>query len=252
MFFLSITVISELFFRWYGLHDYPTYREDSDYEYIHNSNQQRVIYRNKFFSNSLGMRSGEINDKKRKILLIGDSVINGGNRNSNEQLAITIIQNKLGDLMQVLNISSGSWGPDNGMEFIKKHGDFGAEVICLIFNSHDVDDMIDFTPVVGIDPIRPAENDFFALVSFCKRFLLPKLSTNKKKKSNEFITKETPLINPGWDFFNNYCRKKKIQLIVYLHAEKNELKKGKYNSDGDKIITFYEYPPTYKCPNIIL
>lgn len=238
VFVISALVIAELFFRWYGLHDYPTYREDPNYEYIHTSNQQRVIYRNEFFTNSFGMRSDNIDNKKRKILLIGDSVINGGNRNSNKELASSIIQEKLGDSFQVLNISSGSWGPDNGMEFLIKHGNFDADLICLIFNSHDAGDIIDFTPVVGIDPIRPNKNDFFAFISFCKRFLIPKMTSFKKKEAYQFINKETHFLNPGWDFFNDYCRKHKIPLLVYLHAEKNEVKKGMYNQEGDKIISF--------------
>jgi len=236
--FFSVLVISELFLRWYGLNDLPTYRVDPDYEYIHNSNQQRVIYRNEFFTNSLGLRSDKIDEKKRKILLIGDSVLNGGTKNSNKELASSLIQTNLDDSIQVLNISSGSWGPDNGMQFIKKHGDFDALLICLVFNSHDAGDIMDFRPEVGVNPFKPGENDFFALVSFSKRFILPKLKFNKKKKSNQPSMKNPPVFNPGWDFFYDYCKEHKIQLIVYLHAEKNELYDGKYSKKGEEIVSF--------------
>ncbi|MCR9016486.1 hypothetical protein [Aquiflexum gelatinilyticum] len=238
---LIVSIISvELILRWYGLHDLPTYREDVDYEYIHHPNQKRMVYRNYFFTNSFGMRSGDIDNSKRKILLIGDSVINGGNRNSNEQLASTIIQSNLGDSIQVLNVSSGSWGPDNGMQFIKKHGGFDAQLICLVFNSHDAGDVMDFKPTVNINPVKPGKNDKFALMAFSRRFLLPKIKTglNNNYEEKEYILKETSELNPGWKFFLEYCVAKRIPLIVYLHAERNEWKKRKYNAEGEKIINF--------------
>lgn len=237
--FTAALVISEMTLRWLGFHDFPTYREDNQYEYIHHSNQKRKIYRNDFFTNHYGMRSAEVDTAKKSVLLIGDSVLNGGNRNSNKDLASSIIGNYLPDSLQSLNISSGSWGPDNGMEFIKTHGDFNASLVVLIFNSHDAGDFMSFSPQVGINPTKPAKNDQIAIIAFFKRFLLPKI--NKPVYVSE-ISKTTTgnftELNPGWDYFFKYCKSKNIPLIVFLHSEKTESKIGRYDEEGQKIIAF--------------
>ena len=84
----------------------------------------------------------KINEKR--ILVFGDSVLNGGSLTDHKKLATTLLEKSLqkscDPLIRVLNISAGSWGPDNAFSYLKKHGDFNASAIVLFFSSHDAHD----------------------------------------------------------------------------------------------------------------
>ncbi|WP_247237378.1 hypothetical protein [Telluribacter sp. SYSU D00476] len=236
-------VVVELILRWQGLHNVPLFREDLNYEYIQKSNQDVLIYRNRYFTNSLGMRSMPIDSAKKKILLIGDSILNGGNQVSHDNLASTLIEARLNklyapDSFQTLNISAGSWGPDNGMAFIKKHGHFNPRMICLVFNSHDAGDIMDFMKHIGIHPSRPVHNQPLAIIEFYKRVILPRVYSSPDNDLPEFSQKVTAEFNPGWSYFLALSRKLDIPLIVYLHASKEEMEKKAYDTQGQKIIKF--------------
>lgn len=49
----------------------------------------------------------------------------------------------------MLNISAGSWGPDNCAAYLKEKGTFGAEGIILVVSSHDAHDNMNWQTVVG-------------------------------------------------------------------------------------------------------
>ncbi|MBL4706715.1 MAG: hypothetical protein JKY54_19450, partial [Flavobacteriales bacterium] len=95
----------ELFARFYlGLGQSFVYVENEQYEYFPAPNQDLSRFGNRITTNSMGMRSKEPIKKKRTILKIGDSVINGGPHVSNSELASTLINdslNKTSDEFQV-------------------------------------------------------------------------------------------------------------------------------------------------------
>jgi hypothetical protein len=101
------------------------------------------------------MRSDEINSKAVTILGLGDSVINGGVLTDQDELATMILSKELTGALnrpvQVLNVSAGSWGPDNCNAYLDERGTFNMHVMLLVVSSHDAYDVMDFTPVVGIN-----------------------------------------------------------------------------------------------------
>src|SRR5690606_12796944 len=135
---LFLLVCVELILRLgYGFCNAPLYVKDPDYEYIYAPNQSVKRFGNTIRTNSLSMRNEELSvADSTVILLIGDSVVNGGSLTDNEDLASTLLEtrlsDKLGHKVRVLNISAGSWGPDNGAAYLKKHGTFGAKLMCLV------------------------------------------------------------------------------------------------------------------------
>jgi hypothetical protein len=161
-------VITLLFFligegigRFYGLCDVPLYIKSPTYEYIHAPNQSHIIYRNHFDTNAWSMRSKAIDPQKDTtiVVLIGDSVINGGNLTDQDSLASTLLENRLTAIarrnIRVLNISGGSWGPDNAAAYLKEQGLFDADAMVLVCSSHDAYDNMTFTEVVGQHPQFP-------------------------------------------------------------------------------------------------
>ena len=129
----------------------PLYAASDKYEYMALPNQCGVRLGNRYYYNVFGMRSDEVNPHKKHILGLGDSVIYGGVQTDQDSLATSLFSAETG--MQMLNISAGSWGPDNCAAYLKEKGMFNAKGIFLLVSSHDAHDNMDFMPVVGVHPI---------------------------------------------------------------------------------------------------
>lgn len=220
---LALFLAAEIFLRGAGLTRLPLYTSDDKYEYLYLGNQKTRIYYNiNFATNELGLRSNPIDPNKPKILLCGDSVINGGNRISNNRLASTLIDYLFLEY-QVLNISAGSWGVTNSAEFIKKHNITG-EVIILVISSHDYDDNPTFKTPLGVHPNFPISNRSTGIGG-----LLYKL----KPVPRIYGSPDTTL-SAGYDYFRDLSYDTPVR--IYLHATKAELERGEYNHRGRAII----------------
>lgn len=202
---------------------------------------------NHVYYNEYSMRSKPITDTSFVILGLGDSVINGGVQSNNESIATTLLENEFRKIVsnsRVLNISAGSWGPDNNFAYIKKYGDFNAKLIFLVVSSHDAHDNITHEAIVDVHSSFPSKQPPFAIWELFDRYLIPWVQKLFKEK-NEEIDKRTndPIVtskafNPGFDSLKNYCITKKIPLVIYLHADTIELKAKSYNEQGREIIKY--------------
>lgn len=239
----------EVFLRvYYGFCDTVLIKEDPDFEYIAQPNQHRFRFRNHIIYNSLSMRSENLDSNSIKILGFGDSVLNGGVLTDQNSLATKILSDSLSKFycnkIQFLNISAGSWGPDNCYAYLKKFGDFGAKLIFLFVSSHDAYDNMNFEKIVDKNKGFPSKQYPLALYELIDRYLFPIIKN--KFKDNQAETDELGInkkkvnytFNSGFESFFNYSKNKGIPLIIYLHADKNELKSGSYNRQGQEIIRF--------------
>jgi hypothetical protein len=252
--FCLILVGTELLLRnVYGFTDAVLFKEDSELEYIPIP-QSRYRFGQNIFYNSFSQRNREITPADSTIILVfGDSVINGGVLVDQDSLATTKLSNYLSNKYDYnilyTNISAPSWGPDNCFAYLNKYGNFGAKKILLVVSSHDAFDNMTFNKKVGIHRSYPNEQYRFALIELIARYLKPRyinplikkygnisntdrLGINKFKDGKEF--------NSGFKDFKKYSDSTQIPLLIYLHAEKGELKKGEYNDQGQKIIDFCE------------
>jgi len=240
---------ADLFLRsYYGFCDTVLVTESPKYEYIAQPSQDRFRFRNNVKYNSLSMRSEEVDTTAILILGFGDSVINGGVQTDQESLATTILSDTLSKLynrkLQFLNISMGSWGPDNCYAYLKEHGDLGAKHIFLFVSSHDAYDNMTFEKIVDHHESYPSDQYPSALVELMDRYLLPRIERLTEKTNstvNELVINkknENSVFNPGFASFLSYSREKNIPLTIYLHAEQDELAKRAYNDQGQEIIRF--------------
>ncbi len=243
-----IIFLVEIFLRsYYGFCDTVLIREDKEYEYIAEPNQDRFRFRNHVTYNSFSMRSPQVDSSATIILGFGDSILNGGTQTDQDSLATNILTKVLTQQFQTkiqfLNISAGSWGPDNCFAYLKKHGNFGAKKIVLFVSSHDAYDNMSFNKVVDVHESYPSKQYFSAIYEAIDRYIIPrivkpkknisdaeKLAINKRQKDSHF--------NTGFASFLNYCKTNKIPFSIYLHADKQELKAGDYNDQGKDIIKF--------------
>lgn len=249
----ALVVLLEFTLRFaFGFCDALLYQSSDNYEYIAQPNQDRHRFGAHIHYNSYSQRNEEPDSTKVKILGLGDSVIFGGTWMDQDSLATTLFSNETG--MQMLNISAGSWGPDNCAAYLKEKGTFGAKAMILVCSSHDAYDVMSFTPVVGIYPTYPERQYKLAIVELMDRYLMPRVRSfflkQKQrldpddvvvnKMSQKFVAKKSLLFNPGFDQLKNMADSLHIPFGVYLHAETGELMQGSYNEMGYEIMEWAE------------
>jgi hypothetical protein len=247
LFFLFL-IVSEIILRFVvGLGSLAVYREDKDYEYFYEANQDVYRFGNHIVTNEYGMRSKKVDKKKKFVILeFGDSVLNGGAHVDQEELSTSIEENDLNEKfnneVQVLNISAQSWGLSNAYAFLNKHGNFNSKMIVLVFSSHDLKDNMHFRKVVGQHSAWPDRQPLLAISDVWSRFLWPPVKRFfTGEEEYEYLKDfDDSRVNPGWELFFKYSTNNNIPIIVYLHASQKEIAEGNYDQNGQKIIKMCE------------
>lgn len=157
---------------------------DSQIEYLFKPNQNCKRFGNRIKYNQYSMRSDDVSVHKNapnelRVLVVGDSVVNGGVLTDQSQLATSLLQKQLAEDLKrpvfVGNISAGSWGPPNELAYLKRYGLFDADVVVIVFSSHDYVDVPTFEPLVGVHYAFPDRKPVLALWEGFERYLLPRL-----------------------------------------------------------------------------
>lgn len=239
---LLLFLLMECYLRYYwGFCDSVLMTYSSKYEYIEQPNQNRFRFRKHVFYNAQSMRSEEVDSNALIILGFGDSIFNGGVQVDQDSIASSILTRKLtydfGRKVQVLNVSAGSWGPDNCFEYLKERGDFNAKAIVLVVSSHDAYDVMDFKPV--IDRVDRYESHQYKLATWelINRYLVPKL-TNKFSTDITGVPNKSSIFNPGFAQFTDYCKNKNKPFIIYLNPDTTEVNAKRYHVEGEQILNF--------------
>lgn len=277
IFLIIVTGVAEAVLRFkYGFCSAPLYVSDPDFEYVYAPNQEVKRFGNIVRTNNYSMRSEPVSPADSiVILLVGDSVVNGGSLTDQDSLATGLLEKRLSAILnkrvRVLNISAGSWGPDNVAAYLKKFGLFNAKLICLVTSSHDAHDIMGHENVVGVDPNMPDKQYKSAILEVWDRYKylypyyveyyaerIPFFSTQKepdpvaqKPKTDSTAVTITPPptpdagirksgigFNPGYDQLVKIAKENSIPFFIYLHPEISEIDSGRFNDQGDEIIQF--------------
>ena len=235
----------------FGFCDALLFQPSDKYEYITQPNQDRHRFGARLMTNSYAQRSEEPDSTKTIVLGLGDSIIFGGGWMDHDSLTTTLFSNETG--MQMLNISCGSWGPDNNVAYLQEKGTFGAKAMVLVCSSHDAYDGMSFAPVVGVWPNYPDKQYKLAIWELIERYVIPyiKIKTqtkryvdigNKNKNKNNNVHEDSQVIQKspyfvkGFDNLKTMADSLQIPFYIYLHAELGELKTGRYNDMGQQIL----------------
>lgn len=242
---LCLIVFVELILRYvFGFCDAVLYQSSPAYEYIAQPNQHRYRFFSHIDYNSYSQRSEEPDSTKTIVLGLGDSVIFGGTMLDQDSIATTLFSKETG--MQMLNISSGSWGPDNCAAYLKEKGTFGAKAMVLVCSSHDAFDVMSHIPVVGIYPNYPDKQYKLAIWEVIDRYLMPRIKVYfrgkqlldpdaqvvEKVKSDEGVANKALNFDPGFDQLLQISEGKHIPFFIYLHPEVGEVMSRKYKEGG--------------------
>lgn len=232
----------------FGFCDAVLYQSSPAYEYIAQPNQHRYRFFSHIDYNSYSQRSEEPDSTKTIVLGLGDSVILGGTMLDQDSVATTLFSKETG--MQMLNISSGSWGPDNCAAYLKEKGTFVAKAMVLVCSSHDAFDVMSHVPVVGIYPNYPDKQYKLAIWEVIDRYLMPRIKVYfrgkqlldpdaqvvEKVKSDEGVAQKSFNFDPGFDQLLQISEEKHIPFFIYLHPEKGEVENNEYKEGGKLII----------------
>ena len=205
---IMIVVCAELFARFnLGLGDPPILAPDSDIDYIFAPNQRcnrfgsRIVYNNCSMRCDFDCVVGESPDRKR-IFVVGDSVVNGGSLTDHKNLATTIMQEKLDpsrSKIQVCNVSAGSWGPGNYIAYFRRYQALVGtnDVLVVELNSHDLwedDPRLTGGANVGKDIACPNRKPCCALSDGFRRYFMPRL-----RRSLGMAVINTKVDVPRWE-----------------------------------------------------
>ena len=240
--------IGEIFARYYlGLGTPPLSISDPRIEYMFKPNQDVYRFGNHFITNEYGMRSESFSKKKSsdelRIMVFGDSVVNGGNLTDHAKLATSILKEKLTKILSknvvVGNISAGSWGPGNWLAYAKEYGFFDADIIILVISSHDYIDNPTFQPLDK--NTHPTKQPVSALLEGIERYLpryLPQIPTRSIATENQQYIPEETEIQKGLGDLKNFlelAKNNSNNVFVFQHYAKSEIEGG-YPQIGNKLI----------------
>lgn len=170
---LTIFFATEVSLRqFWGFANAPLYNESQSYEYMARPNQDGYRFGNHYHYNAYSQRSEEPDSTKVIVLGLGDSVLFGGVLTDQDSIATSLFSAETG--VQMLNISAGSWGPDNCAAYLKEKGLFGARAMFLLVSSHDAHDNMDFKEVVGKHASYPDKQYLLAWGELIGRYVYPR------------------------------------------------------------------------------
>lgn len=209
-------------------------------EYMFKPNQDLYRFGNHIIINQYGMRTDPFSPKKTRdeyrVMVFGDSVVNGGAQTDHADLATTKLQAKLveemGKPVIVGNISAGSWGPGNWLAYVKEYGYFDADVVILVVSSHDYADNPTFEALNK--STHPTDNPPSALFEGITRYLpryMPNFAALTTLNENDHfpINRTDHEVSRGLGDLKEFlglALANSENVVVFQHWEKSEIERG--------------------------
>lgn len=137
LFFICLILFStELVLRYEGFGSFPVYDLDNDVKYIPSASQHGSFLNSKtwFFNNRhMGNVEDWRPDRHPNVLLIGNSIVLGGNPYKHKEKLGPILEEVLGKPYIVWSVAAGGWSELNEMAYIEKNPDVlqNADVVVL-------------------------------------------------------------------------------------------------------------------------
>ncbi|MGD1874817.1 MAG: SGNH/GDSL hydrolase family protein [Mastigocoleus sp.] len=229
----------------FGLGNPPLFQADSDTGYRFQPNQKLTRFGKKIQYNQYSQRSESITlnkpQKGLRIMIVGDSVSNGGAITDQSKIISEQLKDKLNtkaNKLEVLNASTGSWGIGNQLGYIRKFGTFQSDLIIIQIGSHDLMQPTSTDKNLG-KPYTPIHNPALATQELIIRYILPRLSilkfidknSNPNSNSNISIpkggiTKSNEQFKQNMDYLReiiSLIRSKKIPILVLFTPDKIDL-----------------------------
>ncbi len=179
----------------FGLGNPPLYIADDEIGYLLAPNQNLRRMGNQIQINQYSMRHEAIAEAKPdsmfRVLLLGDSIVNGGWWTDQQEIMSASVAKELNssaNSVQVLNASANSWGPRNELAYLKRFGLFESQVLILVINTDDLFATAPNSSVVGVDRNYPDQKPLLALTEAIERFVAkPKPLPNQNQEKGDRV-----------------------------------------------------------------
>ena len=220
---IGVAIATELTLRLaFGLGTPVLSQADPQTGYRFQPNQKIVRFGKRVEYNQYSQRSEPIAPQKPagtlRILMTGDSVLNGGNPTDQKQTITELFEAKIaasGRPVEVLNASAGSWGIGNALGYLREFGTFNADAVILQIGTHDLTQPKSTSAVVGHHPAFPTHPPLLAIQDAWTRYAWPTLAGKLGLNSfgADFAASPTAL-EPDRQFQQNMQQLKAIVTLV--------------------------------------
>ena len=181
--FVGLFVVVEIGLRsLFGFGNPLIYIGDEQIGYLLAPNQRTRRFGNRIEINEYSMRSNPLQKTPApsdlRVLLLGDSIANGGWWTDQINTISTIMMRSLASStnstyqeVEVLNASANSWGPRNELAYLQKFSNFNAHVVVLLINTDDLFATAPTSLPIGRDRNYPDRKPPLALVEVWQRYI---------------------------------------------------------------------------------
>lgn len=176
---LAAALFAEIALRLlFGFGNPPLYLADEAIGYLLAPNQRVRRFGNLITINQYSMRADDIEPSRPadtlRVLLIGDSIVNGNWWTDQSEILSALIKNNLLQHSKqqdadVLNVSANSWGPRNELAYLQRFGIFEAQIVMLVINTDDLFGTRPSSLQVGNDRSYPAKKPLLAFLELTNR-----------------------------------------------------------------------------------
>ncbi|MDA0208800.1 SGNH/GDSL hydrolase family protein [Desertifilum sp. FACHB-868] len=167
----------------FGLGNPALLQADPEIGYYFQPNQEILRFGKHIRYNQYAQRSDPITLERSpgtlRILMTGDSVLNGGNPTDQPQTITELFKSRLqsaGYSAEVLNASAGSWAIGNQLAYLTQFGLFNSDAVILQIGTHDLLQPTSTSQAVGRSPYFPNRTPKSAIAEAWSRYFWPNAS----------------------------------------------------------------------------
>jgi len=235
---VAIVAAGELVARYgLGLGDPPLSMSHPTIEYLFRPDHTYQRFGNRVHYNAYSMRSEDFPPRKQhadafRVLMLGDSVINGGNLTDQAELASERLKRRLRQKLDrpvtVGNASAGSWGPGNLKAYVELYGLFDADLVILVLSSHDWRDARAYEQKAGVKPGLPSETPALALKEGFARYLPrylpePAWSSDEQQPASSRPAQGVEQASQALGALLRNIQRQDVSVLLAQHARRDEL-----------------------------
>jgi lysophospholipase L1-like esterase len=213
---VSVMFMAELALRWAGFIDFPVYSVDREIGYVPAPSQAgSFLNKNDWVVNerSMGIATAWIPNGNKDLLLIGDSLVWGGNPLAQREKLGPVLARLIPD-WAVWPASAGSWGVLNEITWLDRNEDVQreADVVVWVLNTADLAERTQW----GSELTHPRQKPALAIGFLLEKYVIPKLSASKPAEVSP--EKGVQVVDATVQAFSDRLRElagRKVLIVLY-------------------------------------